>query len=181
MRKYLLPIVFALTAAVHAAGPDVKYRTPRTPDGQPDLQGVWNFSSNVPLERPTKFADTKFFTKDEIAQRAAARDNALKMVATFAPVEDVGVQLLDHTSHVDDLRTSLITYPENGRLPALVDGVRRLPGVDQILEALGDLKSGPPAALAGLLMPSTHDTYGDFSAAERCLIGAPSAPIVPDL
>ena len=30
---------------------------PRTEWGQPDLQGVWNFSSNVPLTRPARFDD----------------------------------------------------------------------------------------------------------------------------
>ena len=30
------------------------YEVPRTEWGQPDLQGVWNFSSNVPMQRPAR-------------------------------------------------------------------------------------------------------------------------------
>src|SRR4051812_49334286 len=109
MRRYAFAFALALTAAVHAAGPESKYKTPRTADGQPDLQGVWNFSSDVPLERPAKFSDRKFFTTDEIAQLRIAKDKALATIASFVPVEDVGLTLLDHTSYVQDLRTSLIT------------------------------------------------------------------------
>ena len=29
----------------------------RTPDGQPDLQGVWSFAVGIPLERPGKFGE----------------------------------------------------------------------------------------------------------------------------
>ena len=29
------------------------YVAPRTQWGQPDLQGVWNFSSNIPMQRPS--------------------------------------------------------------------------------------------------------------------------------
>ncbi len=181
MRKYSLAFVLMLTAAVQAAGPDTKYKTPRTADGHPDLQGVWNFSSIVSLERPSSDAGKTVYTRDEMEKRRFVKDKALKMVATFAPVEAIGIDLLDHTSYVDDLRTSLITYPANGRLPALVEGVRRQPSVDQILEALSDSKGGIPPALAGFLMPGKHDSYEDFGAAERCLIGAPSAPLTPDL
>jgi hypothetical protein len=37
-----------------------KWITPRTPDGKPDLQGVWNFGSATPLERPAQFAGQEF-------------------------------------------------------------------------------------------------------------------------
>jgi hypothetical protein len=169
------------TAAGVAAQTQTKYAVPRTPDKQPDLQGVWNFSSDVPLERPAVWADKKVVTLQEIEARGKAKDAALKLVATFAPVEAIGIELLDHTVHVADLRTSLITYPDNGRLPKLADGVARQPSVDQVLEALGDAKNGPPPALAAFLMPATHNSHRDFGASERCLIGAPSAPLIPDL
>jgi len=182
MKKvYLLSYLVLATVAASAAGPDTKYKAPRTGDGQPDLQGVWNFSSDVTLERPAKFAEKKIATREEIDQQRRAKENALKMIGTFAPVEDIGVTLLDHASHVEDLRTSLITYPENGRLPTLVEGVTRAAGAEQIIEALSDLKGGLPPELSAFLAPQSHDSYQNFSAAERCLIGAPSAPFIPDL
>ena len=32
--------------------PDGKYKVPRTPWGDPDLQGVWNDATSTPLQRP---------------------------------------------------------------------------------------------------------------------------------
>jgi hypothetical protein len=182
MKNYAFVFALILTAAVHAAAPDARYKTPRTGEGQPDLQGLWNFSSDVPLERPAKFADRKVFTKAEIEQLRIAKDKALQMIASFAPVEDIGLTLLDHTSYVQDLRTSLIIYAENGRLPKLVDGVRRLPGPEQILAALEDIKGGPPPELlAALGGDSAKNSVNDFSATARCLIGGAPAPLLPDL
>ena len=40
---------------------------PRTPDGQPDLQGIWNNSTLTPLERPEELADKEFLTEEEAA------------------------------------------------------------------------------------------------------------------
>src|SRR5437773_2808882 len=40
---------------------------PRTPDGHPDLQGIWDFRSATPLERPARFAGREFMTADEAA------------------------------------------------------------------------------------------------------------------
>jgi hypothetical protein len=36
--------------------------TPRTPDGKPDLQGIWNFSTATPVERPPELAGKEFLT-----------------------------------------------------------------------------------------------------------------------
>ena len=54
--------VSAPAAAGQGAAP------PRTPDGQPDLQGVWNFSTITPLERPEEQADKAFLTAEEAAE-----------------------------------------------------------------------------------------------------------------
>ena len=181
-RSLLLILVLAAVAAP-AAAQDAKYRAPRTEDGRPDLHGVGNFSSAVPLQRPAAFADRKTVSKDEFEKQRLLVRNGLAAIVKFAPVEDVGIDWMDNVSHVEDLRTSLISYPLNGRLPALVEGVRRMPGVEDLLAVLGDLKGGPPPQLAALIAAFTggkKDSYTDFMMSERCLFGA-DVPLLPQL
>ena len=182
MKRMLSAVLFlaATAAAAEAAGPGTKYNPPRTKDGRPDLQGVWNFATGVPLQRPVKFADRKVLTKEEFDQQRAAFLKVLGLVAKFAPVENVQLDWIDNRVYVEDLRSSLITYPENGRLPALVEGVRRTPGVEDIFAALGDA-NGNPAALGALtagFAGGTKDSYSDFSSEQRCLDSLP-VPLVP--
>ena len=40
---------------------------PRTPDGKPDLQGVWDFKTITPMERPHELGTKEFFTAEEAA------------------------------------------------------------------------------------------------------------------
>src|SRR4051812_42078425 len=44
----------------------------RTPDGKPELEGVWNFANITPLERPARFAEKEFLTEAEAAAVEAA-------------------------------------------------------------------------------------------------------------
>ena len=48
------------------------YEAPRTEWGQPDLQGVWNFSSDIPMQRPQRYGTQEFLTQDEIQERRDA-------------------------------------------------------------------------------------------------------------
>jgi hypothetical protein len=180
LQSLLLVVMTASGAA--AAGRDPMYRAPRAHDGQPDLQGVWNFASGVPLQRPAAFGDRKVMTKEEFDRQRAALVSALAAAAKFAPVENVGFDWIDFSLHVDDLRTSLITHPDNGRLPALADGVRRVPTVEDIIAALTDPRDGPPGGLSSLLAAfgggGKRDSHQDFNVAERCLSGA-SVPFQP--
>jgi hypothetical protein len=177
----VLLVVALTTVAVSAAGPEAKYKAPRTEDGRPDLRGVWNFNSGVPLQRPAAFAGRKYLTREEFDKQRATLQNALASAAKFAPVENVGADWIDNALHVDDLRTSLITYPEDGRLPALVEGVRRTPSIEDIIAALTDAKSGSSTALLGLLAAfagGKKDSHLDFNKYERCLVVA-EAPLLP--
>jgi hypothetical protein len=176
----LLFLLVLTTAGASAAGPEPKYRAPRTESGQPDLRGAWNFSSDVPLERPPAFADRKLFTREELETRKTAKSKALSLLSKLAPVEDVSLDWLDYSARTENLRTSLITYPENGRLPKLVEGVGRVPGVDEIIEAVANANGTIPSALGAFLAGGKKDGPEDFGASERCLFGG-GPPFIPDL
>ena len=73
MRAILLTI--AISAALFAQS---KTALPRTPDGHPDLQGIWTNATITPLERPAALANKPTLTDAEPAalEKAAAKDLA---------------------------------------------------------------------------------------------------------
>ena len=99
---------------------------PRTPDGQPDLQGIWSNATVTPLERPADLAGKPVLTEKEAADYA-------KQVVQQTNVdrrEGIGTDLdvaraynnfwYDRgTKTVGTRRTSLIVDPPDGRIPAL--------------------------------------------------------------
>ncbi len=96
---------------------------PRTPWGDPDLQGVWSYGSLTPLQRPAAQADREFVTPEE----AAARNAAVTVERPPRP-GDVGSynQLwYDRGKVGPDLRTSLIVDPPDGRLPLTAEARQR--------------------------------------------------------
>jgi len=58
----MLTPTFATAQSTDAAAP------PRTPWGHADLQGVWDFSTITPLERPDDLAGKAFWTEEEAAE-----------------------------------------------------------------------------------------------------------------
>ncbi|PWT84466.1 MAG: hypothetical protein C5B57_04785 [Blastocatellia bacterium] len=100
------------------------YVQPRTPDGQPDMQGFWTNSTYTPLERP-KNVTKEFYTPAEAAEverQAAAREREQTEPGTIADVHYDFTQFgLDRSQGTlaRTLRTSLIVDPPTGRLPPL--------------------------------------------------------------
>ena len=87
------------------------YTAPRTPDGQPDLQGIWSNTTITPLERP-KNVTTEFFTPEEAleaAKRAAAEESEQTEPGTVADVHYDFTQFgLDRSSERDGLEPAHI-------------------------------------------------------------------------
>jgi len=115
-----------------AAKPSGKAWTmPRTPDGVPDLQGYWTNNSYTPLERPNG-VEKELYTLEELRQvekKNAEREEEQTVPGTVADVHYDFTQFgLDRsqTRLTDNLRTSVITNPENGKLPPLnAEGQKR--------------------------------------------------------
>lgn len=101
------------------------WMTSKTPDGQPDLQGVWTNSTLTPLERPAEFAGKEFLTEQEASDYVK---RTLQQVSSDR--RDGGAQVDVNRSYnefwrdrgnglVADRRSSLIVDPPDGRVPAL--------------------------------------------------------------
>ena len=59
--------VHAQSAPAAKAAPDRPYAA-KTPWGDPDLQGVWDYKTITPLERPANFGDRQTLTDEEVAR-----------------------------------------------------------------------------------------------------------------
>src|SRR3954467_5381717 len=47
------------------------WTTPRTPDGHPDLQGIWTMHTFTPLVRPARYDGQEFLTEQEVTDLSA--------------------------------------------------------------------------------------------------------------
>jgi hypothetical protein len=125
MRVRLIFSAFiALMAATLAFGqtssPKAPAKDPRTPDGQPDLQGIWNNMTATPMERPPELAGKEFFASEAEAQAWAKAAVAKTKAGVDNGVGAYGDAFFEFgTSTVKTRRTSFIVDPPDGKVPAL--------------------------------------------------------------
>ena len=100
-----------------------KWTPPYTPDGRPDLQGVWDFRTATPLERPRELGSREFLTDEEIAafeRRAAEREDGRPPEDSRSDPSVHPPWWLDYGKHVvGTRRSSLIVEPADGRVPPM--------------------------------------------------------------
>lgn len=159
------PIVLLLSALALASAPVAAqtapaakpWTMPRTPDGHPDFQGIWDFRTATPVERPRELAGKEFFATDqeaaEFERRTAERINDTLVVHPPAWL-DYGTRVLANR------RTSLIVDPADGRVPALTPVARQKAAARAEARQRAE---GPEA----------------FSLGERCVLFGAGPPIVP--
>ena len=105
----------ALVVTAYNNGPAINFTTPRTPWGDPDLQGVWSSddTSGIPMSRPQNLGNALYQTDEQWAARQKQTQqgvqNALNAIGTFRG---------DYARRAFR-QTSLIVDPPDGRTPAL--------------------------------------------------------------
>lgn len=156
------------------------YEVPRTEFGQPDLQGVWNFSSDVPMQRSAQYGTRQFLTTEEIEEIAARRAALDEASDSALPIEGVDESYndfwIENAGIGDTVRTSHIVYPENGRLPPLVEGAIARQGV----YGGGNTGESRPVRIAAGGIGA--DGPEDRGLSERCIIGFNAGPpFIPSL
>ena len=126
------PHSFAQRPATSPPGPAPKANNsssnrPRTPDGRPDFQGIWDFRTVTPLERPGNFAGKEQLTADEAAaiEKQAVESRVDRPPRAGDPGTYNQFWFDFGTKVVGTKRTSLIVDPPDGRLPALTPEAQR--------------------------------------------------------
>ena len=104
-----------------AATPE--WTSPQTPWGDPDLQGIWDFRTLTPLERPKEFTGKEFHTDKEVAdlerRRQERPDGRTPASGPIRPSVHAPWWLDYGTQVVESKRTSLIVDPPDGKIPPL--------------------------------------------------------------
>jgi hypothetical protein len=106
------------------------WTVPRTPWGDPDIQGLWpaNDMQGTPYERPESFGTRATLTDEEFAAREAARERQVRADGeVFVPAgQRTGIGGPSHWAAgergVPQRQASLVVDPPNGRIPPMTEG-----------------------------------------------------------
>jgi hypothetical protein len=146
--------------------------------GDPDLNGVWDFRTITPMERPEELADKATLTEEEAAafaveaSRRADRDliDSAEGGLLYAAEAEGGVVPYNEfwydrgANVIGTRRTSLITDPSNGRFPPLTPNGQR--HMDEQREIGREEQRGRPVA----------DKPDDRGVGDRCIMGFNAGP-----
>jgi hypothetical protein len=169
----LVVIVLLKLSPLRVAGQDATGKTkadagsktgaaPRTPWGDPDLQGIWTDDFQTPMQRATRYANKEFFTDEERAeldrQRASIlrRDQRVEKGSErdVAGAYNAVFQSIKHTGK----RTSLVVDPPDGRIPPVTPETKKRIEAERqfrlaLLQATSTCKNQEPACAGGKYGP----------------------------
>src|SRR5271165_5025630 len=106
----------------------------RTPDGQPDLQGIWTNNTLTPLERPARFQGKPVLTASEATEyekqvvegRNRDRRDPNADVDVGQAYNELFFDMGTKLARVDKtIRTSMIVDPPDGRIPSLTPAAQK--------------------------------------------------------
>ncbi|MYN63466.1 MAG: hypothetical protein F4X11_00300 [Acidobacteria bacterium] len=149
------------------------WTAPLMPWGDPDLQGIWDFRTITPMERPAELAGKAVLTAEEAADFEARENRRLNRDlvdpkvggAIYPPESEGGVVPYNEfwydrgNALVEDRRTSLIVDPADGRIPPLTPAAAER-----------------TAARSAYLRDHPADSWEDRSLGDRCILGFNAGP-----
>jgi len=141
-----------------------------TPWGDPDLQGTYTNKTITPLERPDTLGDKEFLTAEEVASEEKSRlDQNLELLLAPPQRTEAGGNVGGYNNFWLDGgtrptgRTSLISDPPNGRMPART----------------GSAASRKTAHDASFPVDGPFDSWEDLELNDRCLVWSAGPPMLP--
>lgn len=128
-------VTFGLAGAAQQRAPQTA--APKTPWGDPDLQGIWDHKITTPIERPVRYAGKEFLTEEEVRalETAAAaqgpvgrgrdvraeRGSEADVEGAYNNIFSTGGGRYDRSR-----RTALLIDPPDGGIPPITEEGRRL-------------------------------------------------------
>ncbi len=159
--------------AAKSSGSGKAYTAPKTPWGDPDLQGQWPATANIPMQRPANLGDRATLTPEELKQREvqAARQAEGDSEEFVSSSDTVNINppgyWVEHGK--PNAQASLVVDPSNGRIPALT------PAGQAYAKSLEN-GLGP-----GSHFPEKVDTWEDFDFYSRCITRGLVGSMLPTL
>jgi hypothetical protein len=139
---------------------------PRTPWGDPDIEGIWTNATLTPLQRPPELASKSFFTPEEATRYERTRVEQSNADRPLPPGQ-VGAYndaFFERGNRVvRSRRTSLVIDPPDGRIPAMTPTARAAVDARQAREAR-----------------SPADGPEDRWLTERCILFGATVPMLPE-
>ncbi len=156
------------TAQTRSGDASVKWSGPRTSFGHPDLQGVWDFASITPFERPERFEGREFMTAEESAaferDRFSLVDHDTPEGATFVCRGTGNYNEFWYDRGFGDVvasrRTALVIDPPDGKIPPLTPKALERRQVEAAARAAR----------------GTADSYEYLGLGTRCIVGFNAGP-----
>jgi hypothetical protein len=169
MKKSYIAYVLIVISSPSLSQTEDNFVAPLTSWGFPDLQGVWNFSSDTPMQRPAKYGERKYLTAEELAQlkaETAASDKTSDAAIPGTGVDESYNDFWIESAGIGENRlTSHIFYPVDGKLPATKTTAKKgIFGERPVRNAIGVnfATNGPE----------------DRPLSDRCIVGFNSGPPV---
>ena len=160
-------LVLGMLAQIPAAAQTPDSTPARTAWGDPNLQGVYTFSTTTPLQRPEGLGDKETYSEAELEElHEQLAESIATDVLTDADPGELGraYNSFWHSNEKGRLtgRTSLIVDPPNGRLPPLTERAQKL--LDERAAELASRQVGEEPYVYTL-----YDTWLDHPAYTRCV------------
>jgi hypothetical protein len=172
-------VVLAWLLSIPAAAQTPKgsakaWNPPRMADGHPDLQGIWNYSTLTPMERPRDLAGKAFLSEQEAAE-FEKRAQQTRNVDLNRETKPTTRGLVNGTVETEDLasaynefwwdrgtklvstrRTSLVIDPPDGRIPPLTpQAQKRMAALDEANQRLAEGPEDRPLSERCIVRPNS--------------------------
>src|SRR5258707_11437851 len=143
-----------------AQAPAASGGAPKTPWGEPDLQGIWTDEFDTPLQRPAQYANQEFFTEAQRAELDKARLATLNRFATEREINGAYNAATFFSTKRTGARTSKIADPPNGRIPPLTPEAQKTAAAERdyrlaLLQSTDTCKKMLPGCAGGKYEPTT--------------------------